>query len=186
MLNIVEFTKSFPDDNSCRLHLKEMREKSGISCNKCEYPTKHYWIKSRSHWRCSKCNSTRSLFSGTIFEDTNLPLYYWYFGLMMMMSSKKGISAKGLQNQLGHKNYEPIWYMVQKIRSFMGSHDSKYHLKGDLEIDEGFVTAFDVDKLGQPSKESKRGRGSLSKATVLVIAQTEELENPKKKDLEPD
>lgn len=183
MVNIIEFAKNFPDDESCREHLKEEREKSGLSCKKCECPTKHYWIRSRSHWRCSQCRSTTSLFSGTIFEDTNLPLYYWYFGIAMMMSSKKGISAKELQNQLGHKNYEPIWYMVQKIRFFMGSHDSKYHLEGDLEIDEGFVTAFDVEKLGQAGEESKRGRGSLKKATVLVIAQTEELENPKKKDL---
>lgn len=184
MLNIVEFTKRFPDDESCRNHLKECREKSGIKCRRCDAETKHYWIKSRSQWRCSKCRSTTSLFSGTLFEDSNIPLYYWYFGIMMLLSGKKGISAKGLQRQLGHKNYEPIWYMVQKIRSFMGRHDSKYHLEGELEIDEGFVTSFDVEQMGKVEKENKRGRGSLKKATVLVIAETEKKVNPKKKDHE--
>lgn len=185
MINIAKFTKKFPDDESCRLHLKETGEKGGISCRNCKKPTKHYWIKSREQWRCSICRSTTSLFSGTVFQDSNLPLYYWYVTIMLMLSNKKGISAKAVQEQLEHKNYEPIWYMVQKLRSFMGSHDSKYHLSGDLEIDEGFITAFDVNELGQPEKENKRGRGSLTKAAVLIIAETEELENPKKKDLKP-
>ena len=43
-----------------------------------------------------------------------------------------------MQRLLGHKHYEPIWAMMQKIRITMGNRDEKYQLNGFIEMDEGF------------------------------------------------
>ncbi|MFW6218897.1 MAG: hypothetical protein ACOC3S_02140 [Bacteroidota bacterium] len=43
-----------------------------------------------------------------------------------MTSTKKSISALEMQRQLGHKFYEPVWYMMQKIRKSMGARDGQY------------------------------------------------------------
>ena len=43
-----------------------------------------------------------------------------------------------MQSLLGHKRYEPIWAMMQKIRITMGNRDEKYQLNGFIEMDEGF------------------------------------------------
>ena len=52
-----------------------------------------------------------------------------------MTFSKKGISAKALQRQLGHKYYEPIWMMMHKLREAMGQGDYLYKLKDTVEFD---------------------------------------------------
>ena len=43
-----------------------------------------------------------------------------------------------MQRLLGHKHYEPIWAMMQKIRITMGNRNEKYQLNGFIEMDEGF------------------------------------------------
>ena len=53
-------------------------------------------------------------------------------------SHKKRFSALEMQRLLGHKRYEPIWAMMQKIRITMGNRDEKYQLNGFIEMDEGF------------------------------------------------
>lgn len=53
-------------------------------------------------------------------QDSNLPFRTWFIVIHLMTSTKKGFSAKEVQRQLGHNRYEPIWYMMQKIRTAMG------------------------------------------------------------------
>ena len=67
----------------------------------------------------------------------------------LMTLTKKSFSALEMQRMLGHKRYEPIWFMMHKIRRVMSKRDEKYQLKGSLEFDEGFferVDNADVDK----------------------------------------
>ena len=94
--------------------------------------------------------------------------------------TKKIFSALEIQRQLGHPYYEPIWYMLHKIRHSMGKRDDNYLLGNEVELDEGF---FEI----VPSKERrdeiaiemenndgkcKRGKGSQKQATVLVMAES--------------
>ena len=52
-------------------------------------------------------------------ESSNLSFRKWFIVIHLMTSTKKGFSAKEIQRQLGQKRYEPIWYMMQKIRMAM-------------------------------------------------------------------
>ena len=47
-----------------------------------------------------------------------------------MSLTKKGFSALEVQRMIGHKRYEPIWLMMQKIRVSMGNRDNQYPLDG--------------------------------------------------------
>src|SRR5659263_3725 len=86
-------------------------------------------------------------------------------------STKKTFSALELQRQIGHKYYEPIWYMLQKLRKTMGSRDSKYKLDKIVELDEGFFESVDKEKDDdEKSAPRKRGRGSQKQTTVMVMA----------------
>ena len=96
-----------------------------------------------------------------------------------MTSTKKGISAKEMQRQLGRKRYEPVWFMMQKIRVAMGSRDERYELSGFTEMDEGFFATVEFATVGEKNKKLKRGRGSEKQSPVLVMAQTEYVKNPK-------
>jgi hypothetical protein len=87
-----------------------------------------------------------------------------------MTSTKKGFSAKEIQRQLGQKRYEPIWYMMQKIRYTMGARDELYTLSGATEMDEGFFTTVDSENRSKRRRKLKRGRGSENRNPVMVIA----------------
>jgi len=58
----------------------------------------------------------------------------------LLTSTKKSFSASELQRQLCHKRYEPIWYLLHKLRAAMGNRDNSYKLSGVLELDDAFFT----------------------------------------------
>ncbi len=89
-----------------------------------------------------------------------------------MSMTKKGISAKEMQKQMGHKRYEPIWRMMHKVRTAMGCRDALYGLDWAVEFDEGYFT-HGIRKGSKP----KRGRGSQNKKNVAVMAESTPLED---------
>ena len=96
----------------------------------------------------------------------------------LLTSTKKSFSAKELQRQLGHKRYHPIWHMLHKLRETMGKRDGEYVLAGRIELDEGyFSTEISENEKNNPLK---RGRGSQRKSKVLVMAESEFVQSPKK------
>lgn len=174
-MNLIEFTRHFPNDEACKKHLKALRERQGIVCNKCGC-VHHYWKGSRNGWECRSCGHRTSLTCGTVMHGTKLPLMYWFVAIHLLTSTKKSISASEMQRQLGHKRYQPVWEMLHKLREAMGKRDSRYSLSGEIELDEGFFTV-DYDANAQ----RHRGRGSEAKTKVLVMAESRETEGSKRK-----
>jgi transposase-like protein len=170
-MTIIEFLEHFPDENSCKLHFKEQREKLGIVCKKCGCE-KHYWLAPKWQWQCTSCRFRTTLRSGTVMESAKLPFYKWYLCMAFMTSTKKGISALEMQRQLGHKRYGTVWKLMHKIRSGMGKRDSLYQLNGSVEFDEGYF-----EKATSEAVNLKRGRGSQRQSNVAIMAESTPLEN---------
>ncbi len=118
----IESTAIYTTEEGCRNYLKTHREKVGIICKRCSR-THHLWIQSRSLWRCQCCSFQTTLKSGTLFESTKLPLVKWFSALRLLCNNKKGISACEMRRQLGLKRYEPVWYMMHKIRMAMKNYN---------------------------------------------------------------
>lgn len=171
-MKLFEFTANFGSEEACRLHFKEQRDKQGVVC-KCGH-TEFYWIKSRWSYECKKCRSRISLRSGTIMQSSNLPFMTWYKTMFLMSATKKGFSTKEIQRQLGMKRYEPVWAMVHKLRKAMGNRDDRYTLEGMIEMDEGYFT---IEASEHKHKTQKAGRGSKTKANVMVMAESTILED---------
>ncbi len=170
-MNILEFIETYPDEYSCKMDMKEKREKSGITCKKCS-STEHYWLSTRYVWECKTCNYRTSLKSGTVMESSNLSLRIWYLAIALMNMTKKGISAHEMKRQLGMKRYEPVWSLMHKIRSAMGQRDNKYILEGMVELDEAYIS-----KSTRANTKLKRGKGSQRKQNVVVMAESTPLED---------
>ena len=107
-------------------------------------------------------------------ENSNLPFRKWYLAMAFMSFSKKGISARELQRQLNHKRYEPVWFMMHRIRKAMGQRDSLYALEGMVEFDEGY---FSTETSKKDKGNLKRGRGSQKQTNVAVMAESTPLED---------
>jgi len=171
-MNLINFIEKFPNEAACRANFKETRDREGVKCRKCGH-LDHYWLKNIESYECKRCRTRMSLRSGTILQSSKLPFRYWFIGMHLLTSTKKSFSALEMQRQIGHKSYEPIWYMIQKIRLAMGQRDSKYLLSDIVELDEGFFKSVDLDKK-KNKKDSddklKRGRGSQKQTKVLVMS----------------
>lgn len=168
---ILDFYKHYPDEESCMLKFKAVRDKDGVGCKKCGC-IDHYWKKDKWSYECKKCGFRTSLRSGTVMQSSKLPFQYWFIAMHLLTSTKKSFSAKEMQRQLGHKRYEPIWAMMHKIRSVMGLRDDGYSLMGSIELDEGFFETVDRDR--DKDEPNKRGRGSQKQTTVLVMVESKE------------
>lgn len=172
-MNIFSFTANFTDEESCRLHFKEERDKQGVVCKRCS-GTDHYWLKGKWSYQCKSCKFRTSLRSGTIMESSKLSFLIWYKTMFLMTATKKGFSSKEIQRQLGLKRYEPVWAMVHKLRKAMGEREDRYTLEGMVEADEGYFT---IQASPQEHVTQKAGRGSKTKRNVMVMAESTPLEN---------
>jgi hypothetical protein len=172
-MNVLKFVEEFPDETSCIKHLKALREREGIACKKCQNE-KHYYLKAKNQWSCSSCRFRTTLRSGTMMESSKLPIREWFIAIAFMTYSKKGISAKELQRQLGRKRYEPVWLMMHKIRAAMGKRDDRYKLDDMVEFDEGY---FETETKKVVKSNLKRGRGSQRQSNVAVMAESTPLED---------
>ena len=175
-MNLIDFAGKFPNEKSCKLYFKQLRENEGIYCRKCGHD-EHYWKRDKEQYECKKCRARMSLKSGTVMHKSKLTFRYWFIAIHLLTSTKKTFSAREIQRQLGHKRYQPIWHMMHKLRDAMGKRDADYTLSGELELDDGFFTTpIAKDQKDEPLK---RGRGSQRKSKVLVMAESEEVDIPK-------
>ena len=172
-MNLLNFISQFPDEESCKLKFKAIRDKEGVVCRHCGGKD-HYWKRDKWQYECKACKTRTTLKSGTIMHGSQLPLRYWFVAMHLLTSTKKSFSAAELQRQLGHKHYEAIWTMLHKLRLAMGKRDDQYTLTGQIELDEGFFsTEVRAEDKGRPLK---RGRGSQKRTKVLVMAESQEVE----------
>lgn len=166
----------FTDEVEAKKYWMKKRIESGICCNACQ-SAELRWDSSHNSWVCRACKKSFTIRSGTVMQDSNLPIRIWLKAMYLMTLTKKGISALELQRQLGLKRYEPVLYMVQKLRVAMGERDSKYELSGDVELDDAFITVVTPGR----KKKAKgiRGRGSESKQSIMVMVSRNNAVNKK-------
>jgi transposase-like protein len=114
-------------------------------------------------WRCRGCKEMFTVRTGTIFEETRLPLRVWVYAIWKACSSKKGISALQLSREM-EITHKSALFILRRIRHGLGEVDQP-RMKGTIEVDELYVG-------GKPryKGDSKAGRGS-NKTPVVGIVQ---------------
>jgi len=75
--------------------------------------------------------------AGTIFENTNKPLRDWFKITHLMLTSKKGMSARQLGRYMGFGSVKTAWLMAHKIRTALIEPEEK--LGGIVEVNEAFI-----------------------------------------------
>ncbi|HVT87502.1 MAG TPA: IS1595 family transposase [Tepidisphaeraceae bacterium] len=119
-------------------------------------------------YKCKDCRKQFTVTVGTVFERSHIPLSKWVLAFYMMVSSKKGVSALQLQNNLGLGSYETAWHMAHRLRLMMKTEQFASKLGGVVEVDETYVGGKPRPKAGMP--RSKRGRGT-NKTPVFVMVE---------------
>src|ERR1700694_4082776 len=153
-MTVAQFEATFPNEEACDAYLVARRWPNGVICPRCgserPYPLKTMKFK----WECPDCSDSGYRFSniaGTIFENTNVDLREWYRVIHLLLTSKKGMSARQIHRYMGFGSYKTAWYMCHRIRA--GLQDKEFRkLMGIVEVDDTYV--------GGRRSGGKRGRGS--------------------------
>ncbi|HEX8245292.1 MAG TPA: IS1595 family transposase [Longimicrobium sp.] len=158
----------------------------GCACIDCGSVNVYQMKKAKSNerqaqyrWRCRDCNYQFTVRTGTIFEDSPLPLRKWAMAFWMFACGKKGCAALELQRVL-QISYKSALFMAHRIRFAMEDGPDAPRLDGVVEVDEVYIggkprklSKQAKEKLTAEGKEipkSKRGAGT-SKVPVVAAVQ---------------
>jgi transposase-like protein len=133
---LLEILAKYSTDEKCREILTKLRWPEGVTCPRCQ-ERRVSWLQSRSQFECASCRYQFSVTTGTIFNDTHLPLEKWFAATYLLCEAKKGMSACQVQRTLGI-SYKTAWYLCHRIRAAMAETD-KPMMDGKVEMDETFI-----------------------------------------------
>jgi transposase-like protein len=176
-LSSAQFDKMFPigDDDAPRAYLKARRWPDGVRCPRCGNPAVYDLPSRKWHWQCPKCapggseGYRFSILVGTIFENTNKPLRDWFKLAHLMLTSKKGMSARQLYRYMGFGSVKTAWIMAHKIRLALVEQNPD-KLGGIVEVDETWIGGKDYWK-HSTKKSGGRGGGGSGKVPVIGAVQ---------------
>jgi hypothetical protein len=123
-------------------------------------------IPARHLYQCLTCGHQFTPTTGTLFNDTHLPIQKWFFAVALMTNAKKGLSAKQMQRDL-KVSYQTAWYLCHRIRESMQGGASLF--TGTVEADEAYIGG---------KYDERRARQKYDKAPVVGILQRATKEKP--------
>ncbi|MFT4245099.1 MAG: IS1595 family transposase [Micrococcaceae bacterium] len=136
-MSLDEFYQEFPTSDSAIRYFEKVRF-GGIptDCIKCG-AIERVRVKTIGFYRCLDCKGTFSIRTGTMLEDTRLPLNKWLLAMYSFTLSRKGISSIQLGKLLGITQ-KSAWFLLQRLR-YSCSSEFKTLLNGIVEVDEAFI-----------------------------------------------
>ena len=166
-LDIVKLFKEYGTDEACRDYLEHLRWPHGVRCPECGSESISR-IKTRKQFDCNKCRKRFSVMSGTVFNDSHLPLPKWFAAVYLLCEAKKGMSALQLKRTLG-VSQKTAWYLCHRIRSAMVDPNAE-PLTGIVEADETYIGGKMRRGTHSTKREAVRHRLD-NKTTVLGAIQ---------------
>ncbi len=178
--SIIETTEAFGTVGACVSYLEAARWPEGIKCLQCggsriskfvtsetsrnitnrNGESKTVAVPARQLYQCleTTCKFQFSVTTGTIFNDTHLPLNKWFLAVALMTNARKGISAKQMERHLD-VSYKTAWYLCHRIRRAM-SETGGVLFTGVIEADETYVGR---------KYDKRRKRAKYDKAPVFGV-----------------
>ncbi len=155
--SLIDIVHRFHSEEVCREYLEKLRWPVGVCCTRCGSCSVSE-ISTRDQFDCNDCRYRFSVTSGTIFDNTKLPLWKWFAAIYLMIEGKKGISANQLKRTIG-VTYKTAWFLCHRVREAMRIDDAE-QLSGIIEVDETWVGG----------KQRGVGKGQSTNKTAVIGA----------------
>jgi transposase-like protein len=150
VLNLSRMAKYFSDETAARVLLEKMRWANGPICPLCNRTETVYRMRKMPDskkpgrpglHRCRACKKQFTVTTGSVFEDSHIPISKWLLAIHLLCASKKGMSAHQLMRMLDLKSYRSAWFMAHRLRYAMMQGPLADLLSGIVEADETYVGA---------------------------------------------
>jgi transposase-like protein len=116
----------------------------GVVCPHCGSKNVRF-LEKYERWYCREKHHAPqfTLKTGTIFEDSPIPLGKWLTAMWMIVNCKNGISSYEIHRDIG-VTQKSAWFMLHRIREALRPHgfDNRTKLGGpgdEVEVDESFI-----------------------------------------------
>ena len=167
--SIFDLIKAFPSEQSCIDHLEKLRW-NGKVVSPFDENSKVYKCKN-NRYRCSNTKKYFNVKTGTIFDNTKIPLLKWFLALYVFSSHKKGISSHQLAKDVSITQ-KSAWFLLHRLRHAFEHPDFKEVAENTIiEIDETFVGGKEKNKHFDKKIKGNKGRSTTTKAVVLGMLQ---------------
>ena len=135
---LLQAARYFDNPDVCVEFVAAMRWPDGPVCPHCG-GKQHSFLTTRRIWKCKACRKQFSVKTGTVFEDSPIPLDKWLMAVWLTVNCKNGVSSWEIHRAL-KVTQKTAWFMLHRIRLALrnGSWD-KMGGSGPVEVDETFV-----------------------------------------------
>ena len=115
-IRLYNFFKRFPDENTSRLYFEDKRWSStGRYCPICASTNT---VECANHtpmaYRCRDCRKHFSVRTGTVLQESRLPLQKWLMAIYVMTTAKDCISSTQMARELGITR-KSAWFLAERI-----------------------------------------------------------------------
>lgn len=166
--SIFDLIKAFPTEQSCIEHLERLQW-NGNPVSPFKADSKVYKCAGNKY----KCKDTGKYFNvrtGTIFDNTKIPLQKWFLALYVFSSHKKGISSHQLARDIT-VTQKSAWFLLHRLRYAFDHPNFKGIVSGTVEIDESGIGGQSINKHASKKRKNAEGGTISSKTCVLGIRQ---------------
>lgn len=166
----LELVRYYADEENCKKLLAEQRWGGNVTCVHCGH--EKVYTTNRGYKCASKdCYKKFTVITGTIFENTKIPLNKWFEAIFVITAHKKGISSHQLAKDID-VSQKTGWFILHRVREMLKEKNPNI-LSGTVQIDESYVGGKLKNKHKSQRIDQKPGRGSQNKTMVFGILQND-------------
>lgn len=140
-VNFEEFSKIYPDQESCTTFLEKLKQEKGYKCYKCGNAT-YYHGKVQGNRRCTSCSYEESVTAHTLLQNTRIPINKAFYIIFLVYSSNGKISSYKLSEMLSIRQ-STCWAYSSRIKKAM--QDKKRRLKAGQNDKGGWTSILFED-----------------------------------------
>ena len=165
---LVEAIRHFANPGVSLLTMVKLRWPNGVRCPTCGHANPRF-IRTRNVWECRNKHLKRcfSCKTGTVFEDSPLPLEKWFTAIWLISNCKNGVSSYEIHRAIG-VTQKSAWFMLHRIRLAMKTGTIEKS-DGEAEADETFIGGLAKNMHKHKREKNITGTGGAGKAVVMGI-----------------
>lgn len=166
--SMLHLMQTFPTEESCIKYMELMLWGTDLPTSPFDNTSVVYKCNGYNY----KCKNTGKYFNvktGTMYENTKLPLQKWFLAVWLITCHKKGISSTQLARDVG-VTQKTAWFLLQRIRACFGV-ENYNELSDIVEADESFYGGKNRNRHINKRVKNSQGRSCKDKTPVLGLVQ---------------